>query len=59
MLVEFFKFEEDEIPFMDAKGSKDTKKVNDDIFSFKAGHSDDWYFTQGKNIFVRRATRGR
>lgn len=58
MLVEFFKFEEDEIPFMDAKGSKDTKKVNDDIFSFKAGHSDDWYFTQGKNIFVRTSDSG-
>lgn len=58
MLVEFFRFDEDEIPFMSANGDKNVSKIDKDIFGYKARQSDDWYFTQGKNIFVRTSDSG-
>lgn len=46
-------FAADELPFMPEKVNIDTSTIIKDIFRMKGNHSEDWYFTQGKNIFVR------
>ncbi len=58
MLVNFLDFETAEIPFMDNRANKNTSMVRKDIFSSSANHNEDWYFTQGKNIFVRASDSG-
>lgn len=58
MLADFLDFETVEIPFMDNRANKNTGQVRKDIFSSSATHNEDWYFTQGKNIFVRASNSG-
>lgn len=58
MLVNFFNFEPDEIPFMNPKERTGIDKIVDDAFLLIANHNEDWYFTQGKNIFVRTSNYG-
>lgn len=59
ILVKFFNFSEDEIPFVNNKTPhEDTERIRQDIFSLANSHSEDWYFTQGKNIFVRTSNSG-
>ncbi len=53
LLVQMLGFSPDEIPFMDSKTTTNISKVLADAFSMTEGHNDDWYFTQGQNIFVR------
>ena len=53
LLTDLFGFDDDEIPFKENKYGLGINKVVDDIFLISGNHSDDWYFTQGKNIFVR------
>lgn len=53
LLVHLFRFSEDEIPFMSSTMNEDISKIMDEIFLLSANHSEDWYFTQGRNIFVR------
>lgn len=53
LLVRLFHFSEDEIPFMTPDSDKDIETVMKEIFALRNTHADEWYFTQGKNIFVR------
>lgn len=58
MLVQFLKFDKDEIPFMSNQPNDNTGRIRKDIFNLTANHNEDWYFTQGKNIFVRASNSG-
>lgn len=53
MLVRLFGFTEDEIPFLDGHSDGSVEKVTDDVLRLAGSHNDNWYFTQGKHIFVR------
>ena len=53
MLMQLFGFRADEIRFTEAATGKDSQKVVDDIFALTEKKAADWYFTQGKSIFVR------
>lgn len=53
LLIDLLRFEEDEIPFMNAKGDRNTASTTDDIFRINGSHTGEWFFTQGKHVFVR------
>jgi len=53
LLVRLFDFSADEIPFMDGQPPAEIDKVVSDLFTINNDHHDDWYFTQGRNIFVK------
>lgn len=53
LLVRLFGFSEEEIPFMNGRSDESVEKVTDDVLNTAGAHNDNWYFTQGKNIFVR------
>ena len=53
LLMELFNFKESEIRFTDASTDRSTQKAVDDIFQLTEKNAADWYFTQGKSIFVR------
>ena len=53
LLVELFHFTPDEIRFTDAAGDKDSRQVVSDIFKLTHKNAAEWYFTQGRSIFVR------
>lgn len=53
VMVGILGFSADELPFMPENYSGDISVIVRDIFRMKGNHSEDWYFTQGKNIFVR------
>ncbi len=53
LLVRLFSFTEDEIPFMNGHSDPSVDSVITDVLRLSATHNDNWYFTQGKNIFVR------
>ena len=53
MLMELFDFTAEEIRFTDAAADKNTTRAVDDIFQLTEKNAADWYFTQGKSIFVR------
>ena len=53
LLMELFDFKVREIRFTDAVADKSTQKAVDDIFQLTEKNAADWYFTQGKSIFVR------
>lgn len=52
LLTQMFGFTVDEIPFMGGR-EEDISGVTNEIFNIRNNHSDEWYFTQGKSIFVR------
>lgn len=52
-LMNFFNFTENDFQFITPITDKAIDKIKDDIFSFSSVHNANWYFTQGKNIFVR------
>ena len=58
LLIHFFDFKEDEIPFTSVKASKDTVRIADDILNTSSEQVADWYFTQGKNVFVSTTNSG-
>ena len=51
-------FDEDEMQFVEHRRNENLSRVKDDIFSLAGNHSADWYFTQGKNIFVHNTNSG-
>lgn len=53
LLKRLFYFDESEMPFVSGKASESANDVISDTFRISGAHSTDWYFTQGKNIFVR------
>ena len=53
LLVRLFNFAEDEIPFLNGHTDGTVDDVISDVLRLTGSHSDNWYFTQGKNIFVR------
>lgn len=53
LLIELFHFQADEIPFCEARTGKHTQRVVRDIFRLTLQNAADWYFTQGKSVFVR------
>ena len=58
ILIHVFGFAEDEMPFVDRTTPENISRIRQDIFRLTSNHSDDWYFTQGKNIFVRTSDTG-
>lgn len=61
ILTDFLGFDDDEMQFV-TPGPRPTKgdmeRIRTDIFHLSDSHTDDWYFTQGKNIFVRTSDSG-
>lgn len=53
LLIELFHFKTHEVRFTDATTDKSTQRAVDDIFLLTEKNAADWYFTQGKSIFVR------
>lgn len=53
VMVGLLGFTADELPFMPENLRVDISVIVRDIFRMKGNHSEEWYFTQGKNIFVR------
>lgn len=53
LLKKLFYFDESEMPFISGKASESANDVISDTFRISGNHTTDWYFTQGKNIFVR------
>jgi len=53
ILIKLFHFDDDEMQFVDGTTEEETVMVEADILQLNGTHSEDWYFTQGKNIFVR------
>ena len=53
LLVHFFDFKPEEIPFTKAYIGKSTIRIAEDIMNTSSEQAVDWYFTQGKNVFVR------
>ena len=57
LLTGLFNFTPDEIPFMQPGKSENITKITREIFNMKGNHTYDWYFTQGKNVFVSTSSR--
>lgn len=61
ILTDFMGFDDDEMQFV-TPGPRPTKSdmehIREDIFHLSDDHTEDWYFTQGKNIFVRTSNSG-
>lgn len=53
LLTQLFGFSESEIPFMNSKRKENITGITNEIFNIQSSHTEDWYFTQGKSIFVR------
>ena len=59
IMVEICHFSEDEMPFVNNKTPhEDTGRIRQDIFRLASNHTDEWFFTQGRNIFVRTSNSG-
>jgi hypothetical protein len=52
MLVKLLHFSADELPFMEPINEERMNRQIRDIFQQKNSHAEEWYFSQGKNIFV-------
>lgn len=52
MLVSLMHFEPEELPFMKPVTNEKTEQTVADMLRQKNSHAEDWYFSQGKNIFV-------
>ena len=55
MLVKLLHFTPDELPFMEPINEERMERQMREIFKQKNSHAEDWYFSQGKNIFVHTA----
>lgn len=58
LLVKLFNFGADEMPFVEGNADEDIRRVEADIFTLDGSHTGEWYFTQGKNVFVRTSNSG-
>ncbi|MGN1263308.1 MAG: nucleotidyltransferase family protein [Prevotella sp.] len=52
MLVKYFGFTTEEIPFMNGLSDESVSKIIEDVLQLGDSHNEVWYFTQGRNIFV-------
>ena len=52
MLVKLLHFDADELPFMEPVNEERMERQIREIFRQKNSHAEEWYFSQGKNIFV-------
>lgn len=52
LLIHFFDFKKEEIPFTTVNINKETIRIAKDILNTSSEQAADWYFTQGKNVFV-------
>ncbi len=52
MLVKLFHFSADELPFMQPVGDEQMDRQLRELYRQKNSHAEEWYFSQGKNIFV-------
>lgn len=52
LLVRLMRLSPDEVPFMVAESDAVTDKRLREILKLKNSHPEEWYFSQGKNIFV-------
>jgi hypothetical protein len=52
MMVKLLAFEPDELPFMQQVTDEQIEKQIRDMFRQKNSHAEEWYFSQGKDIFV-------
>ncbi len=55
LLVELFSFTPDEIPFMSDNSRMSIASVQRELFKLHRPQKEDWYFMQGKDIFVHAA----
>lgn len=53
LLIELFGFSEDELPFYLPHLATNIQSIVEELLQFDSSHTDEWYFTQGKNIFVK------
>ena len=52
MLVKMLHFQPEELPFMQAVSEEKMERQIRELFRQKNSHAEEWYFSQGKNIFV-------
>lgn len=52
MLVNLLNFQPEELPFMKPSTEEEMDKLIREVLSQKNSHTEEWYFSQGKNIFV-------
>ena len=52
MMVKLLGFDPDELPFMQQTTDERMEQQIRDMFRQKNSHAEDWYFSQGKDIFV-------
>lgn len=57
MLIQLLGMSEDEFPFA-RPSSQGIGNIFNDLFIITGKYADDWYFSQGKNIFVRATNSG-
>ncbi len=58
LLVHFFDFLPEEIPFTEITVNKSTVSIAEDILNTSSEQVAEWYFTQGKNVFVSTINSG-
>lgn len=51
IMIDVFRFEADELPFMTKSSRKTDSNTINDVFAIN-NNTADWYFTQGKHIFI-------
>jgi len=52
LLTKIMEMDDDELPFVNLGSDKVTDRQFREILKLKNSHAEDWYFSQGKNIFV-------
>ncbi len=52
MLITLFHFTEDEIPFFQPEKKENLQRIISDLFEIGNANQSEWYFQQGKDIFV-------
>lgn len=58
LLTGLMNFSTDEIPFMNPDRENNITAITREIFNLRGNHSSEWYFTQGKNVFVSTNNKG-
>lgn len=53
IMMRIFAFEADELPFVTKMSPLPGTNLIEEVFSMRHHYPDEWYFTQGKHIFVR------
>ncbi|MGN0282206.1 MAG: nucleotidyltransferase family protein [Prevotella sp.] len=53
LLIELFEFSEDELPFFMPRLAGNVTSTIVELLKFDSSHSEEWHFTEGKNIFIK------